>query len=144
MYPIKGVGKIMYNRIIDFLNEYEILFKYQFGFRKSYSSYLAITVLIDKLVKSLENGDNVVGVFLDCSKAFDTVDHEILLSKLHHHMITGIALIWFKSYLENRKQFVTYNGVESSLLSIRCGVPQGSILGPFFISDIYKWSCKCL
>ena len=74
----------MYNRVIDFLNEHEILFKYQFGFRKSYSSYLAITALTDKLVQSVENEDYVVGVFLDFSKAFDTVDNEIILSKLHH------------------------------------------------------------
>ena len=120
----KMLEKIMYNRVIDFLNEHEILFKYQFGFRKSYSNYLAITVLIDKLVKLVENGDYVVGVFLDFSKAFDTVAHEILLTKLHHYGIRGKALNWFKSYLENRKQFVTYNGIEPSLLSIRCAPPK--------------------
>ena len=80
----KVLENIMYNRVIEFLNEHEIFFKHQFGFRQSYSTYLAMTVLIDKLVKSVENGDIVVGVFLDFFKAFDTVDHEILLSKLHH------------------------------------------------------------
>ena len=130
--------KIMYNRVIDFLNEHEILFKYQFGFRKSYWSYLAITVLKDKLVKSVENWDYVVGVFHIFSKAFDTVDHEILLSELHHCGIRDIALNWFQSYLENRKQCVTYNGVESSLLSMRCGLPQGSILGPLLF--LIQWN----
>ena len=80
------------NRHFDFVNEHEILFKYQFGFRKSYSSYLAITASIDKLVKSVETGDYVVGVFLDFSKAFDTVDHEILLSKL-----LTFAHCWYNS-----------------------------------------------
>ena len=71
--------------VIDFLKEHDILFKYQFGFRQGYSTYLALTVLVDKLVKSLENGDYVVGVFLDFSKAFDAVDHEILLVKLQYN-----------------------------------------------------------
>ena len=124
----KLLEKIVYNRVIDFLKEHDILFKYQFGFRQGYSTYLALTVLVDKLVKSLENRDYVVGVFLDFSKAFDTVDHEILLAKLQYYGLRGIASKWFTNYLENRKQFVTCNGVKSQL--IRCGVPQGSILGP--------------
>ena len=72
----------MYNRVIDFSKEHDILFKYQFGFRQGYSTYLALTVLVDKLMKSLENGDYFVWVFLDFSKAFDTIHHEILLAKL--------------------------------------------------------------
>ena len=136
----KLLEKIMYNRVIDFLKEHDILFKYQFGFRQGYSTYLALTVLVDKLMKSLENGDYVVGVFLDFSKAFDTVDHEILLAKLQYYGLRGIASKWFTSYLENRKQFVTYNGVKSKTQLIRCGVPQGSILSPLlfliYINDL--------
>ena len=82
----------------------------------------------------------VIGVFLDFSKAFDTVDHDILLFKLSHYGIRDNALLWFKSYLSNRNQFVTYDGVRSSLKTIKCGVPQGSILGPLlfliYINDL--------
>ena len=71
-----------------------------------------------------------LSVFLDLSKAFDTIDHDILLYKVEFYGIRGLALDWFKSYLYNRKQYVSYNGVQSESLSIHCGVPQGSVLGP--------------
>ena len=129
----------MYDRVNDFLNEFDIIFKYQFGFRRGYSTYLALTVLMDKLTKSMENGDYVVGVFLDFSKAFDMVNHKILLSKFYHG-IRDVALKWFQSYLENRKQYVTYNGEISDMQIIKCGVQQGSILGPLsfliYINDL--------
>ena len=120
----------MYNIVISILNENDVLFKYQFGFRKSHSTYLALTVLMDKSIKSLENGNYVVCVFFDLSKAFDTVDHEILLAKLCHYRIRRSALDWFSSYSTNCKEFVTYNIERSELMNINCGVPQGSILGP--------------
>ena len=85
---------------------------------------------MDQLIASLENGEYTIGTFLDFSKAFDTVDHVILLKKLSHYGIRGSALKWFESYLSNCKQYVTYNGIASSTQTIRCGVPQGSILGP--------------
>ena len=69
-------------------------------------------------------------IFLDFSKAFDTVDHSILIEKLQCYGIRGLALLWIKNYLNNRKQYVSYNGVKSNLLTIKYGVPQGSILGP--------------
>ena len=102
-------------------------------------------VLIDKLTKCLENGDIITGVFLDFSKAFDTVNHKILLSKLDHYGIRGTAYSWFESYLSNRSQFVTYENASSKPKVISCGVPQGSILGPLlflmYINDL-NFVCK--
>ena len=122
--------KIMYNRLLSFLDIYKILFSYQFGFRKHHSTYMALMTLMDNLINCLDNGEYVIGIFLDFSKAFDTVDHSILLQKLSSYGIRGSTLNWFQSYLTNRYQFVTYNGVSSEKKEVKCGVPQGSILGP--------------
>ena len=91
---------------------------------------MALMIIIDKLIKDLDDGDFVIEVFLDFSKAFDTVDHDILLSKLFHYGIRGVALNWFQSYLSGRRQYVSYNDSKSPVLDVKCGVPQGSILGP--------------
>ena len=83
---------------------------------------------------STQDENNIsIGVFLDLSKAFDTINHDILICKLAHYGIRGVTLEWFKSYLSNRKQFVLYNSVQSSEKPISCGVPQGSVLGPLFL-----------
>jgi len=93
---------------------------------------LALIDLYEKVSLALDRKEHAVGIFLDLSKAFDTVDHNILLDKLEHYGIRGVALDWVRSYLSNRLQFVQFKGQCSSPQSICCGVPQGSILGPLF------------
>ena len=136
----KVFEKLMYDRLLNFLNKLSIIYEHQFGFRKKHSTHMALLSLIDRLTHAIEDGEYVIGVFLDFSKAFDTVDHGILLDKLFHYGIRGCAYNWFASYLSNRKQFVSYNGVQSEKQTIECGVPQGSILGPLlflvYINDL--------
>ena len=85
----------------------------------------------------MANKEHVIGVFMDLSKAFDTLDHQILLKKLYCYGIRGTALLWFESYLSNRKQYVVYNDISSNFLYSKCGVPQGSILGPLLFFTLY-------
>ena len=141
----KVFEKIMYERLLKFLENLKLLYSEQYGFRRKHSTYMALLTLMDKLVNALEKKEIVVGIFLDFSKAFDTVDHDILLQKLYHYGLRGCAYSWFESYLTHRTQFVTYNGAKSKKLQIKCGVPQGSILGPLlfliYINDLHT-VCK--
>ena len=86
--------------------------------------------LYDKISSAIDNKECTVGIFIDLSKAFDTVDHNILISKLEHYGCRGTSLRGFESYLSNRQQYVEFNGVSLESCEIKCGVPQGSILGP--------------
>ena len=113
--------------------------KKRFGFRRNHFTHMAHIVLMDKIVHALENGECVIGLYLDFSKAFDTVNHAILLDKWEHCGICGNSLSRFKCYLTNRRQLVTYTNIKSVEKIISCGVPQGSILGPlFFFSNLYQ------
>ena len=119
----------MYKRLHQYLERKEILYYKQFGFRTSYSTTYALLSIVDKINEAIDHHDYACGVFLDLSKAFDTVNHDILIKKLEFYGVRGLANKWFSSYLSNRRQFVCVDNI-SDELTISCGVPQGSVLGP--------------
>ena len=136
--------KVIHSRLNFFLEQHNHLYPYQFGFRIDYSINNALMTIAERIQKQLDAGNYTAGVFVDLKKAFDRVDHNILLEKLDYYGIRGVAKDWFRSYLDNGKQYVTLNGSNSSIKPILTGVPQGSVLEPLlfliYISDL----CKCV
>ena len=119
-------------RLLDFFEGHGHFLNGQYGFRCKHSTDMAIIDMVERIRKAWDAGDHCMGIFVDLRKAFDTVDHCILVSKLEHAGVRGIPLELLKSYFQNRRQYVVFQGAESSLLEMTCGVPQGSILGPLF------------
>ena len=109
----KVFEKIVYNHVLDFIDDNNVLYDYQYGFRHSHSTPQAIITLVDRKTKSLDKGHIAITILLDLKKTFDTVDHRILLRKLYAYGIRGALLKWFESYLTGRTQYVAFNGTNS-------------------------------
>ena len=132
----------MHKWLYKFLEDQLLIITKQFGFRQGHSTIHALIDLTEDIRRALDENNFAIGIFVDLQKAFDTVDHKILLKKLEYYGVRGIANEWFKSYLSGRKQYVSISGHDSDVKAIEVGVPQGSVLGPLlfliYINDMHN------
>ena len=144
---VKVLERIVYEQLNAYLEEHDILCKHQSGFRAIHSTVTALLEATDSWAYNIDIGKINAVIFLDLKKAFDTVDHEILLSKLDSYGISGNSLKWFQSYLENRMQQCSVGGSLSDSRLLTCGVPQGTILGPLlfllYMNDLPNCLSHC-
>ena len=128
--PGKLLEKVMHKRISNHLEVNNILSSFQGGYRKNHSTVHTIADFTDDILRERNVGRFTLAIYIDLKKAFDTVDHTILVNKLERYGISDKTVKWMKDYLSNRKQRTLANGIMSSIENVTCGVPQGSILGP--------------
>ena len=134
--------RVAYNQLYSYFSDNNIFYKSQYGFRKTHSTESAALELVNRIHEYLDKNLTPLAIYMDLSKAFDTINHEILLQKLKKYGLSEKTITWFSNYLNSRKQFVSYNNTSSSFSNISTGVPQGSILGPLlfiiYVNDIYS------
>ncbi len=138
----KILEKLFTDRLDKFIEKHNLLTDSQYGFRTDRSTSLALMELIEEITNCIDNKKIAIGVFVGLKKAFETIDHNILLSKLEKYGIRVVGLSWLSSYLRNRQQFIQIGDHKSDFINITCGVPQGSILGQklfiLYINDICR------
>ena len=139
----KVIEKLMCIKITSFFNSHNLFYEHQYGFRAKHSTSHPLIHLLNHCAESASNNNHfTLAIFCDLSKAFDVINHDILLHKLNTYGIRGVSNLWFQSYLKGRSQFVDLEGHISAHADISCGVPQGSILGPLlyliYVNDIYN------
>ena len=121
---------LIHKQLASYFDDHNSLSKSQSGFRRMHSTETAVTYFADEILMNMDKGLVTGSVFIDLAKAFDTVDHDILLSKLEYYGVCDESLPWFKNYFTGRKHFVHIDSQSSEEVAVSSGVPQGSILGP--------------